>query len=251
MRTSVLIFLLFGLVRPVLGQDFEGTVHWTVRFEDRRPEPKEPNSKAVEDRERANLEGLKEFFPKSVTLSVKNGNSRFAHQGGPLDGNVVLRLAGRPGHLLFNANTRGIAGVHPPLVPTPAAIARCKITRTDETGSILGLPTRKYAVVVQSLNSEMTIAVWATTALPGADAAALMYLQLSDGEAVYLPRIEGLPLKLEYRGPAAKGLEFILEADRIDRLPLADDLFRIPAGYTEKIVEPQPLLVRPRAGTAP
>lgn len=143
-----------------------------------------------------------------------------------------------------------MAWAHPPSAPTPAAIARCKVTRTEETGSILGFPTRKYMITVQGVGpvGETTITAWATTALVGADAKPLTHLQLSQGEVVYLPQIEGLPLRLEYRGPATRGLEFVLEADRIDRLQLADDLFRIPAGSMEKTMEPQLPIVRPRAG---
>ena len=254
MRAPVLIFLLIGLLGPVFAQNVEGMVHWTVRFEKALPpETKEPKSKATEDREQAGLEPRKDFFPKGITLTLKNGNARLSHQGGPLDGNVVLRLVGRPGHLQFNTNSPGTAWAFPPSTPTPAAIARIKITRTEETGSILGLPTRKYVVITQAFGpvKEMTITVWTTTALPGADAKLLMDLQLSQGEAVYLPQIEGLPLKMEYRGPATEGLEFVLEADRVDRLQLADELFRIPVGYTEKVVEPRPSLVRPPAGTVP
>lgn len=252
MRTLGFLMLFAGLLAPAFGQNFEGTIHWAVRFDDQRPAPKEPPPPAVAEREKRDLEGMRNFFPKGLALDLKGGNARFTHEFGVLGGDVFLLQAGKPGYYALHPNMPGIALVHPPSTPTPAALAAYTTTRTDETGSFLGYPTRKYMVVGKAFSrrpeDDMHITVWATTGLAGADSRALVHMNVN-GEGVYLPQIEGLPLKFEYEKKSNQGFVIVIEVDRIDRRPLADGLFQLPAGTTEKVVEPQPPIVLPNGAT--
>jgi Domain of unknown function (DUF4412) len=177
------------------------------------------------------------MFPKAVILQTKSGKTLSAVEGGAMP-TEVLNLPAESASFLIDrkAHTfKKLPGEKPDAATSDASTYT--VTKTAETSEVLGYTCTKYVVDAASARGpgegKGRYLVWATTAVSGLDSGALSKLRFSQhgGDNGFMRQIEGVPLKMEITTPQAR---VIMQAASIQAESLADEVFTVPAGYTER-----------------
>ena len=238
-----------GLVR---AQDFNGTMTWSARIELTDPQAREQLSMAEEALKNpallsmlldsAQVRGLLEkqlgpinpnsgatsVLPTGFTLQIKGPRALVKTEGG-LVSREVLTLADK--NTAYTLDRR--ARTYQRLIEPAAArsTAKAKVTRTNETATLLGYACRRYLVETDDGGAKSRFSVWTTTELKAANTTAFKRLQWGEsGGADFLAQVEGVPLRIDATTPEAK---IALLATRITPGALPDALFALPAGFKE------------------
>jgi hypothetical protein len=188
------------------------------------------------------------MFPKGMTLRTKAGKSLTVIEGGPMP-TEVLNLPAVPASYMIDRSARAYTKL-PADVPAGAVSEKVnyKVTKTGETAQVIGYACTKYIVEATAPTAASAAArpgsespsryvVWASTAVPGLDTRALAKVRFSQRGAdnAFLGQIDGVPLKMEITAPEAR---VTMQAASIKAESLADGLFALPAGFTERALAP-------------
>lgn len=209
---------------------------------------KNPQMKAMIEQQmgvinQASAEGanpIANMFPKGMVLRTKAGKSLTVIEGGPMP-SEVLSLPAVPANYLLDRKSRTYAKL-PAEAPAAAESEKTgyKVTKTAETAQVIGYECVKYIVEPAAATPSIAATrylVWTSTSLPGFDARALAKVRLSQAGAdtAFLNQLDGVPLKMEFTTPEAR---VTMQAASIKAESLADDLFVLPVGFTERAIAP-------------
>ena len=173
------------------------------------------------------------MFPKSMSVKIKGNSSLSLIEGGMTTGET-LTLADKNLAYLIDRPSRTYSPLSQGAAASRAPAAKYKITRTSETATILGYTCKKIIVedTAAAANTPSTYVLWSTTDIAGANSKQFAQMKLSEGsDTSFMSSIEGVPLRMEI---AAEGMKVTIEATAVKKESLADSLFVLPAGFTER-----------------
>ena len=173
------------------------------------------------------------MLPKSIAVKIKGNSSLSLIEGGMTAGEI-LTLSDKNLAYLIDRPSRTYSLMSQGAAAAAAPAARYKITRTSETATILGYTCKKTLVedTTAAAGTPSTYVLWSTTDIAGANSKQFAQMKLSEGsDTSFMSSIEGVPLRMEI---AAEGMKITMEASAVKKESLADSLFVLPAGFTER-----------------
>lgn len=176
------------------------------------------------------------MFPKAFLLRTKAGKTLSVVDGGPMPVEV-LNLPAIPVRYMIDRKAHTYLKLPDDKALGSAEKTTYKITKTNDSLTILGYACTKYVVVLNKDSTThekpSTYLVWASTEVDGIDTSALAKLKFSEhgSENAFMRDIVGVPLKMEVTTTQAR---VTMQAVTLQAESLADDLFRLPAGFTER-----------------
>ena len=208
----ILFVLLTGIVQ---AQALEGVISYSIEYD-------------VVQENRMDLEIYKAMIPQKMLLSIKDQNSHLKFVGGMTQGLL--------GDILYHSKDKNLYSIfdHNKTV-TKTSVESLKNStektgftalKTQETSSILGYECTRFVVKDETEGTETSL--WCTKGISNASASVMVYF-LESMTQFGVSGIEGLPLKIEFKG---KEFDLTLLAQNKEEKQLASTLFAIPAGYT-------------------
>lgn len=164
-------------------------------------------------------EMVKGQMPSSMTYSFKGDKSYVAIKGGPMATDVLNQ--GDKAFMLMHEKKTAYD-----LTKENAEKPNVKVTPTDTYETVAGYKCRKYVIEMNDENSGMTITsnVWATKDIA-------ITAPKFDASQIFTKGVEGMPLRVN---TSVQMFEIGYEAQKVEKVKVKDDLFKVPAGYTVK-----------------
>lgn len=213
LKTFALIFLL--TTQLVQAQALEGVISYSIEYD-------------VVQENRMDLEIYKAMIPQKMLLSIKDHNSHLKFVGGMTQGLL--------GDILYHSKDKNLYSIfdHNKTVTKTSVESLKNMTdksgftavKTQETSSILGYECTRFVVKDEKEGTETSL--WCTKSISNASASVMVYF-LESMTQFGVNGIEGLPLKIEFKG---KEFDLTLTAQNKEEKTLASTLFAVPAGYT-------------------
>lgn len=213
LKTFALIFLL--TTQLTHSQALEGVISYSIEYD-------------VVQENRMDLEIYKAMIPKKMVLSIKDQNSHLKFVGGMTQGLL--------GDILYHSKDKNLYSIfdHNKTVTKTSVESLTHMTdktgftavKTQETSSILGYECTRFVVKDEKEGTETSL--WCTKGISNASASVMVYF-LESMTQFGVSGIEGLPLKIEFKG---KEFDLTLAAQNKEEKTLASTLFAIPEGYT-------------------
>jgi hypothetical protein len=262
-----LVFLLLSIL--CMGQNFEGTIKWTMSNEMTDPKAKaqmeaaqkqmndpamqaqmkqmqekmnDPQFKAVMDQNpqlKAQMEsmmkmqggGAGSMMPTGFTIKIKNGNTLTIMEGGMVAGNETLYLKDKNQTYILNKPNKTYSVVpQGSNAPGKSPQGEVKVTKTTETQKILNYTCTKTIVKITDKGKSIDQIFWTTNEIKDFDLKSLSNQKMGNGQSMYYENLEGVPLKMEMIMPQAK---IVMQVTEIKKETLASTVFEIPTGFTE------------------
>ena len=194
---------------------------------------------AINEAQAGGVNPIAAMFPKGMVLRTKAGKSLTVIEGGPVP-TEVLNLPAVPVSYMIDRAARAYTRLPADVPAVDSEKSGYKVTKTGETAQVIGYECVKYVVERAATAAPSGPAtrylIWTSTAVPGLDTRALAKVRLSQAGAdnAFLSQLDGVPLKMEFTTPEAR---VTMEAASIKAESLADDLFALPSGFTERALE--------------
>ncbi|MEQ8364171.1 MAG: DUF4412 domain-containing protein [Cyclobacteriaceae bacterium] len=167
--------------------------------------------------------GMKDMFPKGMTVKIKNQNTLTRMEGGMMIGDILyLSEKGQSYRVDRENKTYSVLG------SDNNNATNVKVTKTAESASILGYKCHKYQVEMTEQGKKITQFIWATTELKGIDMRSLSDEKMRNS-AIY-KEIDGFPLKMQMSMPE---MEMTMEAKEVKKQSLSASEFIIPSSFKE------------------
>jgi hypothetical protein len=194
------------------GQNFEGVISYGVEYDVNLPD-------------RPDLEMYEAMFPEIIELSIKGHNAMMKCKGGMAEGLI--------GDILYKAKEKNLYTLFPQ-TKTASQIPQESIHRQDklvldamktaETSTFLGVQCTKF--VVRDLQEGTQTDIWC--AKMAASIANLMLYFLETMTHYNIKGLEGLPLKIEFKG---KEFNIAILPEQMERKRLASSFFTVPKDF--------------------
>ena len=245
-----LLCVVFAGTPVVRSADFNGTMQWSARIEFVNPQMdmvqsamKNPEMLSMllqNSQLREMIEsklgplnpsgGATSLLPTGLTLAVKGPCALVKIEGG-LVFREVLSLADQRVAYSINRPARTFQKLPDLTVSKTASRPKIKVTRTEDTSTLLGYPCNRFLVEADDAGAKSHFSVWTTNAIKGLDAAAVKRLSWGQaGTPDFMGQLEGVPLKIDAVTPDVK---VGLLATRLTIGPVDSALFVLPAGFKE------------------
>lgn len=257
------------LVMQCYGQQFEGTVTWTMKMEVTDPKLKaemergqqrmsdpanqakmkemqekmndprmkammesNPQMKAQMEQMQKVMSGGGQVMPKSFRIRTKGGNTLTLMEGGMMDGMEMLFLKDKSMTVrLDRANKTYTVMPGGGDDKGNAMAATPKVTKTSETMTILGYNCTKYIAEFTEGGITRSEVIWTTTDIKDFDSKSFGRQRMGQGGRTMFPAgVEGVPLKVE---ATTKEGKMTMEATEIKRESLNAADFAIPTNFKE------------------
>jgi hypothetical protein len=168
------------------------------------------------------------LMPKSMVLKIKGYNSLSMMEGGVLGNYEILSLKDKKSYKLDRkAKTYSVM----PIAEDSGKFDNVKITKTNETKTILNYPCIKYIAESTIQGQPFRQILWATTAIKGLDLKQLAQNNSGDSQqALFFEKIDGVPLRVEIKQPQ---FSMAIEAVSVERKSLPASDFSIPGDFKE------------------
>jgi hypothetical protein len=266
---KLMTLALMLLVMQSYGQGFEGTVSWSMKMEvtdpklkaemergqQRMSDPanqakmkemqekmKDPRMKAMMESNpqmKAQMENMQKMMagggqvlPKSIRIRIKGGNTLTRMEGGMMDGMEMLFLKDKNQTVRLDRANKTYT-----IMPGGgddkgnATAAAPKVTKTNETMTILGYACTKYIAEFNEAGVSRSEVIWTTTDIKDFDAKGFGRQRMGQGGRSMFPAgVDGVPLKVE---ASTKEGNMIMEALEIKREVQNASDFAIPADFKE------------------
>lgn len=213
LKTFPILFVL--LTGTVQAQTLEGVISYSIDYD-------------VVQENRMDLEIYKAMIPQKMLLSIKDHNSHLKFVGGMTQGLL--------GDILYHSKDKNLYSIfdhNKTVTKTPVESLKNSTEKTGftahktpETSSILGYECTRFVVKDEKEGTETSL--WCTKGISNASASVMVYF-LESMTQFGVAGIEGLPLKIEFKG---KEFNLTLVAQNKEEKTLAATLFTVPAGYT-------------------
>lgn len=169
------------------------------------------------------------MMPKSMVLKIKDYNTLSVMEGGVLGNYEILSLKDKKSYRIDRqAKTYAVmsnAGLD------SGKVSNVKITKTNETKTILNYPCTKYIAESTIQGQPFHQIFWATTAIKGLDLKKLSHYNIGDHQqSMFYEKIDGVPLRVEVKQPQ---FSMAMEAVSVERKSLPASDFAIPSGFKE------------------
>src|SRR5690606_29563659 len=189
-----------------------------------------PQMKAQMEQMLKSLEGgsVNAMFPSGYTLKVKDQNTLTKMEGGILGNIEILSLKSQNKSYQINREAKTYTEMKNE-TPEEFNADNIKITKTDETKTILNYSCTKYIAesIVEGQRFEQIF--WTTTDIKGLDMKSLAKQSLGKGsQKMFYEKIEGVPLRVEVKQMQAS---LTMEATEVKKQSLPASDFQIPAGF--------------------
>ncbi len=171
---------------------------------------------------------MSRMMPQGMTLRTKAGRTNMVVEGGPMPMEIIGRDT-PPEATLIDRKERTFSRMPAGEAKSKAEQAGHSVIKLGETTKVLGRTCEKYLVETTQEGQKMAGVIWATKDIPGLNSTALARASVG-GEDAYLEEIDGVPLRMEMNTPR---MTIHMEATAIRAGSIADDVFEIPAGFTE------------------
>jgi hypothetical protein len=251
------------------AQDFEGTIHWSMKMEYTDPATKaqmeqaqkqmndpatqarvkemkekmnDPQFKAMMDSNpqmKAQMEnmikmaeggGMNSMMPTGMTVKIKNGNSHNAIEGGMMATETIYQKDKNQTIMLNSQSKTYTIFAADKSQATAEPQGEVKVTKTAETKKILNYTCTKSIVSVTHGANTVDQIFWTTTEIKNFDMKSLGKQRMNGGQPMYYEKLEGFPLQMEMMTPQAK---MIMEVTAIKKESIPASVFEIPTGFTE------------------
>lgn len=264
---KILVILICLSSAVVSGQNFEGVITWKftqemdpatkAKMDEAQKKMNDPATQAQmkEMREKMNDPQFKQMMesnpqmkaqmeqilkmteggeanslmPKSMVLKIKDYNSLSVMEGGMLGNYEILSLKDKTSYKLDReAKTYSVmstAGLD------SGKVSNVKITKTNETKTILNYPCTKYIAESTIQGQPFHQIFWATTAIKGLDLKRLAQYNIGDNQqAMFYEKIDGVPLRVEIK---QSQFSMAMEAVSVERKSLPASDFSVPKDFKE------------------
>lgn len=170
---------------------------------------------------------INSLMPKSMVLKIKGNNSLSVMEGGALGNYEILSLKDKKSYKIDRkAKTYSVMSI----AEDSGKFDNVKITKTNETKTILNYPCTKYIAESTIQGQPFRQTLWATTAIKGLDLKQLAQFAGDDQQALFYEKIDGIPLRVEINQQQfSMGMEVV----SIERKSLPASDFSIPSGFKE------------------
>jgi hypothetical protein len=271
MKNIIIPILLIVLNFNLKGQNFEGSITWSVTMEITDTELKkklessnqqlaepanqaklkelqkqlnDPQTKALLDQNpqmkdliekqlaalgnSSSAGAINSLTPKSIEIKLKNGNSLVNTIGGIYE-SEILYLKGTDRTYIIDKKNK----TYSPHENKPSSEqAHFTVTKTDEIITILNYKSRKYIVDANEKGQKLQYFVWTTLDIKDLDGKQFSRIRIGQStNSSFISKVEGVPLKIQV---STKEGKVVLQVINIKKEVLPNDLFMIPAGFTEK-----------------
>jgi hypothetical protein len=272
MKNIIIPILLIVLNFNLKGQNFEGSITWSVTMEITDTELKkklessnqqlaepanqaklkelqkqlnDPQTKALLDQNpqmkdliekqlaalgnSSSAGAINSLTPKSIEIKLKNGNSLVNTIGGIYE-SEILYLKGTDRTYIIDKKNK----TYSPHENKPSSEqAHFTVTKTDEIITILNYKSRKYIVDANEKGQKLQYFVWTTLDIKDLDGKQFSRIRIGQStNSSFISKVEGVPLKIQV---STKEGKVVLQVINIKKEVLPNDLFMIPAGFTEKM----------------
>ncbi len=173
--------------------------------------------------------GMASMMPSAMVFKMKGGNSLTILEGGmmPME---VLHLKDKSYRLDQKSKTYSELGAGGPPNMPQASKPQVKVTKTNETTTILKYTCTKYIATITERGKTVDQIYWTTSDIKDFDMKSLAKQRMGRGEPMIYEGIEGVPLRMEMTTPEAK---MIIEVTEIKRETLSASDFVLPADYKQ------------------
>ena len=168
------------------------------------------------------------LMPKSMVLKIKDNNSVSLMEGGVLGNHEILSLKNKKSYKIDRkAKTYSVIST----AEDSAKFDNVKITKTNETKTILNYPCTKYIAESTIQGQPFRQILWATTAIKGLDLKKMAQPNSGDSQqALFFEKIDGVPLRVEIK---QQQFSMAMEAVSVERKSLPASDFLIPNDFKE------------------
>ncbi len=168
------------------------------------------------------------MMPKSMVLKIKDNNSVSVMEGGVLGSYEILSLKDKESYKI-DRKAKTYSVMSP--IEDSGKPSDIKITKTNETQTILNYPCTKYIAESTIQGKPFHQIFWATTAIKGLDLKKMAQVKAAEThQALFLEKIDGVPLKMEIKQPQ---FSMAIEAVSVERKSLPASDFSIPKDFKE------------------
>lgn len=189
-----------------------------------------PQMKAQIDQMLNALEGgnVNSLMPSGFVVKVKDQNSLAKMEGGMLGNMEVLYL--RNQNKTYQIDRDGKTYTELKSTATEdVKVENVKITKTNETKTILNYPCTKYIAESTIEGQRFQQIFWTTTAIKGLDMKSLASQKLGQGtQKMFYEKIDGVPLRMEIKQAQ---LAMTMEATELKKTSLPASDFELPTGF--------------------
>lgn len=265
---KLLMLLLSCVVMHAWGQNFEGTIKWSMKMEITDPALKakmaegqqkmndpatqakmkemqakmndpqfkammenNPQMKAMMEKMTQGGDMMNNMMPKGMIVRIKDGNSLVTIDGGMMAGDVLhLKDKAESVRLDRQNKTYSLIPVPPNKGSGMTAGEKPTVTKTSETMKILGYNCTKYVVVTTDRGQNITANLWTTTEIKDIDMKAFAKQRMGRGQSMFYEGVDGIPLKIESN---TKDGNMVMEVTDIKKESLNAADFTIPSDYKE------------------
>jgi hypothetical protein len=169
------------------------------------------------------------LMPKSMVLKIKGYNSLSVMEGGVLGNYEILSLKDKKSYKLDRKSKT--YSVMPNAGMDSAEVSNVKVTKTNETKTILNYPCTKYIAESTIQGQPFHQIFWATTAIKGLDMKKMAQFSMGDNkQAKVYEKIDGVPLRVEIKQPQ---FSMAIEAVSVERKSMPASDFSIPGDFKE------------------
>ena len=213
---SIFVFILTLLTGLAMAQNFEGKVVYSMEITGL------PAG--------ASSEQMAQYIPKQQIMYYKNGSTRTESVGGMMPVTIVVPRTGEGMFFINDDKKQALHMDKKQIDDQMKDVKDMKVTtkKTTETRMIAGYKCTKYMVTIipaKKDDKKMETVVWAADDLKPAKSAA------NNPNDMLTKQIEGLPLITTIQqGP----MNILLTATDVKAMPLDEELFIKPAGYTQE-----------------
>ncbi len=250
------------------GQNFEGTIHWSMKMEITDPATKakmdeaakkmsdpatqakikemqakmnDPQMKAMMDANpqmKQQMENamkmmqggdMSSMMPKGMVIKIKDNNVLSKVDGGMM-AMETLYLKDKNASYFLDRQNKTYSPMNNNSGNREDSGMQPKVTKTSETMSILGYNCTKYIVEMTRGTHTMTENIWTTTDIKGIDLTNLKKQRMGRGESILFEGMDGVPMKVEAVTPEGK---MTMEVTEIKKESLSSSDFSIPSDYKE------------------
>lgn len=266
MKKFVVLALILAST-PLLAQNFEGTITWSIKSEITDPKMKaelegaqakmndpatqakmkelqarmnDPQMKAMmesnpqmkaqmENMMKMSQDGMNSMMPTGLIIQLKGNNSLIKMEGGMLH-MEILNLKDKDLSYRLDRNNK-VYSVVPHTTQNNGQTPQVKVTKTNETAKILNYTCTKY-IVDAALDGKATQNVfWSTTEIKDIDVSQLANQRIGrKGQSLFYEGIEGVPLKMQIQTAEAR---MTMEVTSLKKESLPASLFVLPADFKE------------------
>jgi hypothetical protein len=167
------------------------------------------------------------LMPKSMVLKIKDNNSLSLMEGGVLGNYEILSLKDKKSYKIDRkAKTFSIMSI----AGDSGKFDNVKITKTNETRTILNYPCTKYVAESTIQGQPFRQIIWATTAIKGLDLKQLAQFSGDDQQALFYKKIDGIPLRVEIK---QQQFSMAMEVVSVERKSIPASEFSIPKEFKE------------------